>query len=454
MALYLGSSEINPVISTIKEVPTEQDLTLMGNELRRAYAYTNVQDGSGKSQILIQNGSSIPYKSTELYNNLECFNNSVVIDGKAYQTSISNNQVLLTQIGTDTDWDILLNYNGTAGYMMCGIKNHKLYSSTSYLTNTLNSWITQSGKPNGSGSVIVDGAIYYTGYRSSEAYLIDDTGTWTSIAREHRPVVGIRNEYYTAIHSTYGMTIFNDFKFKDDWYIIDSDGSTLVINDNLDVYYIKYNNGTFTSTKKTTLSKIPKKLIAVPNISSGPYGYIILNNDNTLDFYSSSFVLKRTEENCKNIIITSITPSYYLLKTNGDLYYLTITSLGAISLTLLENIGNNAQLFSHFTKYMNGTPGALKITYYDTNPVYSTLYVPSTIGTNAYITTTSLSSKTITTTTNNSIIVEGREYFRDTSKDSTFNFVPPELANHTFTDQELCQAYLSAGINQQQNNNT
>ena len=102
MALYLGSSEINPVetVEVIKEVPTEQDLTLMGNELRRAYCWSRQVNVNGLCCFYDSGSNKVSsyFNASNVYLGIKNFQNaswsspyttSVVIDGKLYYCSLS-----------------------------------------------------------------------------------------------------------------------------------------------------------------------------------------------------------------------------------------------------------------------------------------------------------------------------------------------------------------------------
>ena len=442
MALYLGSSEINPVetVEVIKEVPTEKDLTLMGNELRRACAYTNVQEGSGKYQLAYFSNSEL-YKSSELYNGIcKTYSSLITADGVSSSVGVSNSQLKVTRISNFTDWNILVSALSSIN-SYTGIRNNKLYVKNAFQGDTISNYILcYSG-------MIIDGKLYYLDY--SQSILLDDTGVWTSAYCSSNyswdvKASGIRNGYFTVKSSTYGISVFGDFSLRDDWSLsctgYPSYAKIITITDNLEIYSISFNNNSFTPTKLGNLQKTPLKIFSKSDDYTFSKGFVILNTDNTLDFYNSSGTLNLEVSNCKGYV--PLSTADLILKDNGNLY-----KLNSNNLVLLENIGENAQISTGLNfGYSNSV---MVISYLDTNPVYTTLYVPSTIGTNAYVNTESLSAKIITTTTSNSITVDGREYFRDSTKDSIFKFVPTELANHTFTDQELCQAYLNAGFIQQ-----
>lgn len=401
------------------DIDTIPGLDGLGRELRAAYAWTNVQEGSGKSQIAKPLSESIICKS-ELFDKINTGYTYAIINNYPYTVSISNNQILLTQLRTTHDWEIMISNAGSG----IGILNGQ-YNGSGQTINVENYVVSR-----GSNGLIIN---------SKRVDLMEDDGIWTSIGTYG---YGIRNGYLARYSSTYGLSTFNDFKVGDNFYIVYISENATVIDNNLDVYYITYSAGSFTgATKKRTLEKTPKKLYTGNITDSNSYG--ILYEDNTFEIYRNNIL--KTYTDVKDVIVWSNSFGYYILKNNGDLYKTSYNS-SKISETFVENLGVNATIYSNEDCYMNGSVQFFKISYLDTNPVYNTLYTPSVIGTKAYINTKTLSSNIITSTSSNSITVGGKTYIRDTSKDSYFTFVPEELANHTFTDQEVCQAALSAGL--------
>jgi len=412
--------------STVETIP---GLDGLGKELRAAYAYTCTTPAQGKHTFATYINST--FYETPLFDDLNPGRNRFVSGGKIYTTTISNSELVVTQQGSYEDWL----YSVTNWF---GIRNNKLvpYVKSGQPGEDIISYVPMNFYGTWSDNALICNGKLYDSSGNSKSILIDDTGIWTSVFNYNGSYyVGIRDGYFTVYDDdTKNLYIYYDIRIKNNlitWGGSSSNG--FVIDTNLNLQKLTYSSSTNTFTIKNYLSltKNPIKMIfwdATVN------KYItILYDDNTAERYkvtSSSATLINTYTNCKNVLLT-----YIILYNNGDLYY---------SDTFIKNIGENGDIFAYNT---SSATGGFRISYVDNVSVSDTLYVPSVVENTAYYNVGIQSSKkTITSKTNTSITVGGKTYIRDASKDSYFTFVPEELANHTFTDQEVCQAALLAGL--------
>ena len=431
-ATISGNKNFDNLSVDIESIP---GLDGLGRELRAAYAYTYEENMNGKQTAAIINYDDNKFYETEESDYARgCFLR-VILDGKLYTLAVTNEELILTQQGTYDDW--VFSYGSSNN----GIRGNHL-TNTSITDEELVSY-----SPARSMSTFSDNEyMVYNGKLISTNKLIDDTGIWTTCAYDDnsyvKSIYGNRDGYLTLI-SEDNLYIYYDIKIKDNLYSGQPYYGTLVIDNNNILKKINFKTDkTFSISTIKTLSKTPKKVLVSDN--TGPY--VILYNDNTLETYNTSDKLINTYTDVKNIVAVSGFSNYnfIMLKTNGDLYKLYDSSLS--STKLIKNIGANGDVFSYKTT-LTRRPSAFTIFYNDDIINSETLYVPSVLENTAYYNVNIQSStKTITTKTDTSITVGGKTYIRDTSKDSYFTFVPEELANHTFTDQEVCQAALLAGL--------
>lgn len=440
MALYLGSSEINPVIATIKEVPTEQDLTLMGNELRRAYAYTNVENVSGQYNIFSPNYTAIMEQPFEITGPCYASTTHVIINGVVYSVSSSNNKLILTQVTNSGTWK----------------KIGGLYSK--YLVSTNNTIWTCSSNPSAINmnnitlhdpeildNYIIDNGILYK--VSNGLKMFDNSGNWSYVGTGG----GIRNNKIVKFTINSSKTGFSEVVD-----CFDTEFSPLLIGTYETKFYGYKNN---------------KFYFAEP--SSNKYNSVVNTTGHT-----------------PIAIFHSVWDSTGCICEDNNFYTFNINeSSNAVSLSLkFSNItswfktGNGSGIFrngSQIYAYTHATQtNPINDTFSNISflPDYSSCLVSmgSTMGNNvflkygnSYITrttkyksrytttkayeslTNSIPNQDITYGSDSSIIINNKTYNRDANNDGIFTFVPNELANHTFTDQEICQAYLNAGIIQQ-----
>ena len=422
MALYLGSSEINPVISTIKEVPTEQDLTLMGNELRKACAYTNVQLAAGKVRV-----AHLPYKkNTIVFSDLMDYNGGnlyidgstdsskyIIIDGKCYSKSVSDTSITLTQYGVDTNWILKAQYWEIKG-------NRALYNGVTVVENFTN--VVMCPPYN----IIIDGVLYNVYDRNP----VDNTGVWTFF------------DYYQGIKDG---TLY--YYYNGTFFPVEEGNVSGVFgwNQNVNSYYsidnTLYSYSVNTSTGVVTKNTVFQYESKIKRILSDN-GLVLLENNKV--YYRNTLI----QNNVTNARITSGIDYGYLVTNNGDIYSLTASG----NTTFLTNIGDGT-IIETPSNYCNGSWDLFIIKYANesTFDIQSTLYTTKNTFTKAWELPTLYSSDVEVQGNALSIIYDNKVYTRDNSKDSTFTFVPDVLQNHTFNDQELCQAYLNAGARQQQN---
>jgi len=438
MALYLGSSEINPVetVEIIKEVPTEKDLTLMGNELRRAYCWSKTVDAQGMCQIYspYTNIFSEAFEATTIKglsiksNNYISDNDStyVIIDGKLYSVSVTSSAITLTQQGNDTDWNDVNN-----SIWIKGGKIYTSYSNASSGTNPImNSINTILPKYGGYYTFFInDGNLYYG------STLVDGSGVWTDIKNFTSNVygVGLRNNklyfYFSNSYKDFGLdyTITNP-----DLYGFSPSNVYFCLGNKLYLSYINYNGGYVISTK--LYYEYPSNIKKISTGYNRPEKVVLLENGDV--YYDKTKKLS----NIKTYI--TYTNEYFL--SNDDKIYKydgTLIRENFPSDTFKEK-GPNYSCFQY-------TNSGSTITYNQ----YTTQYVDEI--TKSYPTyISSGNSSPVTSSSSSSITVNGNEYTRNGSGDAVFTFIPEDLENHTFSDTDLLQAYLDAGIRQQQNNNT
>ena len=413
-ATISGNKNFDNLSIDVESIP---GLDGLGRELRAAYAYTCTTPAQGKHTFAIYN-NNILYESP-LYDDLNPSANRFVSEGKLYTATISNSEMVITQQGTNEDWI----FSETNSF---GIRNNKL------LPTSLSSEELISYSPRTFYGTFNDTSLIFNGKLYSSSRLLDDTGIWTKTYAYTGPYyMGLRDGYFTT-YAQGNLYIYYDIKVKGD--LITWGGSTTngyVIDTNLNLQKLTFSSSTNTYTIKNflTLEKNPIKMIF--NDVNGNH-IIILYDDNTVEDYAmgSSYNLSATYTNCKDIL-----PPNFILYNNGDLY---------TKNTFIKNIGENGTIFAYNT---SATSSGFRISYTDNVSLYDTVYVPSVIENTAYYNVDIQSSqRTIASKTNTSLTIGDKTYIRDASKDSYFTFVPEELANHTFSDQEICQAALVAGL--------
>ena len=455
MALYLGSSEINPVetVEVIKEVPTEKDLTLMGNELRRAYcwsrqenvnglcviydSYTNMFSNSFQATNVFLGINKTDYEMSADNSHGAAYNSYAVIDGKLYTVTSNTSGITLTQYGTDTDWEKVLYYNSSYKY---ALKNNLIYTyvnSTSTSITTGNIDFKQPGFAyNTKYGFINDGKIYYNS-------VLKNSNNWSCFYCYFSMYygVGLSNNKICAYHIDN-----NIFKQLFDYTINDpclfsSSGDVGTIAFAIDNVFYKYNfsssTGTTSDGSNITFNYNIKKIINTGFYSSL---YLILLNNG--DVYNSDnvFIMSNVKDimcgfgYCP-IILTNDNKIYDI---SGNLKY----DFNG------EVVVNNTNYFGPYLQCFK----ILEDVYIKYN-IFTIQYLEDI--NKGYHSYNDLENDVnVSNVSDYSITVNGDVYLRNGADDAIFTFVPEDLENHTFSDTDLLQAYLDAGIRQQQNNNT
>ena len=444
MALYLGSSEINPVetVEVIKEVPTEQDLTLMGNELRRAYCWSRQENINGMCQLYHsrKNLFSELFNATTVEVPLGRYSDSdnnttyCIIDGKLYTVTYNTTNIILTQYGTDTDWEKVLNTN-------IFIKNGNVCSKTGTIYSQCN-----GAYPVYSSSYYANNNKIYSGSTiklSLPGNCLHSYGS--NMDNNYTPVL-IDNHIYTVsinnnvVRKLLDYTITNPDLFDNYSY----SGFIFAINDTIYKYTHNTTNGTISLVNSYTMETSVKKVMRNFNC------YLILLTNGKLyraEYNNTAKPTLPTDTLFKDIRGNDAGTLGIGLSQNNILYKLNQNTDDARLVKIYE--------FESETNFKCNGNGYLSCFIFSSKGYrktfkYTSQYINEITKSYASVETTN-GVLPINSKTNSSITVNGNEYTRDGANDSVFKYIPEDLENHTFTDTDLLQAYLDAGIRQQQN---
>ena len=446
MALYLGSSEINPVetVEVIKEVPTEKDLTLMGNELRRAYCWTRQENVNGMCQLYdaFTNKFSSSFQATNVHiieigtythRKGDSYTMAAIIDGKLYFINSDSTGITMTQQGTNIGWEDRINTN----YY---IRNGNIYSSYNNANNNTSSFAVANGCKSNCAST--DAPILYI----NNGYIY-----------QNKTSLNIKAKSVAVLWSAYSYFLY-----------IDDDGHLCYTNKNQTTKNIISNN-VFTDLRFFTYD-------------TGHYA-LIYNKKTAMFFNGTSFSYQYTfDSDIKHIYRTS--SGGYVLLTDGKLYSVSSASNCVLKRSDIKSQLTNGYGYNYVYPFYALTTDNKIIKIDNNNVIYTFSSTPdlilSTTDRNLYISCfkftedeiithnlyttqyadeitkayTTNSSRTclkynITLKTTDTITVNGEVYTRNGSGDLVFDFIPEDLENHTFTDVELLNSYLNAGIIQQ-----
>ena len=131
------------------------------------------------------------------------------------------------------------------------------------------------------------------------------------------------------------------------------------------------------------------------------------------------------------------------LTNDNKIYKLSGTSTPTLNYTFASNVQNITDESSIFLSCFKYTESEIQV-----KKLYTIQYMDDI--TKAYTSNSALDSLEyeITSKTNDTIVVNGETYIRNGAEDLVFDFIPEDLENHTFSDVDLLQAYLDAGIRQ------
>ena len=451
--LYNGGTRISlgATREVIKEVPTEKDLTLMGNELRRAYcwsrqenlngmciiydSYTNMFSSSFQATNVFLGINKTDYDSSASNSHGADYNSYAVIDGKLYTVTSNSSGITLTQYGTDTDWEKVLYYSPSYA-----LKNNLIYAdvnSTSTSITTGNIDFKQPGFAYYIKYVFInDGKIYYNS-------VLKNSNNWSCFYCYFSFYygVGLSNNKICAYNIDN-----NDFKQLFEYTINDpclfsSSGNVGTIAFAIDNVFYKYNfsssNGTTSGGSNITFNYNIKKII-----NNGFYSslYLILLNNG--DVYNSNnvFIMSNVKD-----IMCGFGYCPIILTNDNKLYDIS----GNLKHDFNgEVVVNNTNYFCPYLQCFK----LLEDTYIKYN-IFTIQYLED-VNKGYQVYNDSESDVNVSNVSDYSITVNGNEYTRNGSEDAIFTFIPEDLENHTFSDTDLLQAYLDAGIRQQQNNNS
>jgi len=454
------NKNMNNLADSIANIP-EANYTLMGNELRRAYCWSKTENLNGMCQLY-----DVEYK--KFSNSFQATNINIyefgsythrrdnasyyyyaIIDGKLYTITTSSSEITMTQQGSGTGWeDVLSNTKFVRnGYIYNSYANAN--NETSPLMAAINpkrnlanrdnlGYFINDGKLyNTSGSRILsnvsDISLVYVDYLTSSQLLYinssgniykaspsDSSGKLISnhIITDLRPfgfstyaIAFIYNKTNVLIWNSYLGSLAATFTFDTDVKAIkmsNNNANPLILLKNGDLYSI------YNQVKTLVLQNIKCFLTNDFAHDSAVHArvFLALSNDNkiykiTRDTYSSSCtyeIINTFESNVRVISDENADGNVYIacLKYTGDEYI-------------------KEKMFT--TKYINEVTTA-----YTTNSYQD------------------LISYLVTTKNISEITVNNKTYSRDGSNDLVFDFIPEDLENHIFTDTDLLQSYLNAGI--------
>lgn len=416
--LYNGNKVValGSIKEIIKEVPTEQDLTLLGNQMRRAYAYTNETDVSNQYIFTNRFVSPVITSAAKTATNISFrgYSSSVsycIMDGTLYTIAADGT---FTQTGT----------------------NYVKYCGNTIVTTTKAGSLDISP-----GDVVCGHSNYYfivngSLYRGTS--LVDNTGTWTDVADSASGgsnAIGIRDNVIMVIRASDNaikrVASLTEMSQISHWHY--SNSHTMVANSNTVFYYsngLTYANAD-TATPTTVTYESPIKKIN-PNM-------VLLTNGNLYYVPNNTLIDTNVLDICDTLQVYG--------KSNG-IYFATSSGINVPTFNKIYSYGSNCILDTNYCSSGNNYSFMFKT---NNNAIQETTIFSVNGENTAYSDIENLNSHVnITSKTDLKIVADSKDYLRDSAKDGIFKFIPPELKTHVFSDQELCQAYLNGGL--QQNN--
>ena len=430
MTLYAGNSLTGAIYKGSELIcqtgGATADMIAVGNQLRRAEAYYRTEDVGGKYYFY-----EYPYSSYRFgpYDNCPKIGfiysqNAYIIDGKLYK--ISNNE-LVRLTGTNTGKDNFVFVKGNIFFDSDGYSYYSSQMSTDFTKMTsfpriydenssriivgdrIDRWMCY---------VVIDGALYKFNNNGSNQTLIDNGGIWTHLFIVNTSwVVGIRDGYICVASDTDGViqsTIrpylsWTDYTYNHIYYTLADDKKTLKR----------------VLCKQTSIDT-PQLIKTISNDIVKGYSSIYL--DSAGNCYNGGSLLDTNVTD-----ISSRHSGNHAYIKNNKLYYGTSkTQSPCMSDLSLNGFANSWR--TNVVKVNDG--------YIREETFYCTSNATKAYANPRISQSTSIQSKTSTTVT-----VNNNVYARNQSKDSYFEFIPDDLKNKTFTDADLLDACLSAGLN-------
>lgn len=458
--LILGQDQGAPGMYQVTTIPSEGESRKIAHELLTAQAYTNTKSTAGLFHIVAMYNGEI-YQTTDPISISSTYSTGSYSSGSTQgvhivepslskysycKLNLTNKNFYSPSVYSSKNYSIY-EFTG-AGSTFVGKTNNKLFNSTTDADKeTSGKYLTISNNFCGNASAFTaNGKLYkcYSGFT-----VLDSSGVWTNIICNSAStfICGTRNGVVVAWYNNgtiveLPVSSSMNFLYYKDLY------NFIGFYEGNNVYFYKINktNNTYYTENYTLESNV------VTVINTGTYDAILIDNDKMYPIFPSqekNFIYSTPQSSqIDSSQYTLIDSKRKIFKKDNALYYFYNNNFKKIfesesSYTLYpkQTLNNVYQNFKSDNSYYLIKMGNDAVNY-------KTLYVPTTKGSYAYGSLNVASNtKNITSSTTDSIIVGGEVYYRDFSRDSTFEFLPNELKNHNFTDQEMCQAIIRSGLN-------
>lgn len=409
------------------------------NRLNRAYAWTyrHVNGSGNVYNIYYYNGNvkvSNAFQGTNVIGPTGCdkgnsgVSNHIIVDGKLYYKSQSNDVVNMVQIGTDTTWT-----NVGGGYntftTSLAINNGDLYVVTSNSATLKNSggWQKISGCYTSLG--IKNDSLYLITNSANTITEIDSSGIWTDINGNLNSssyyMIGIKDGKLYKITISGVVTEISS----------DTNWSSVKVGSNSNIAYA-INNGDLyvsngTNVKLINNTEIWKKITGGLGITET--GKLYKFNMN----YTSPTITQIGTDTTWTDVSGSDSSSIGI--NNGNAYYNLTLTTGPIQLTTSGGITN-----VYGVNYMSlNYPSASFWTGSVTEDVHTVYTIPSPqTGYHTYADENLSVVSTITAVNmNNNTITDGLyTYTRDSAADKIFTAVSPDSKNQLVSMADLLNA--------------
>lgn len=409
------------------------------NRLNRAYAWTYRQvNGAGNLyNIYYYNGTvkvTNAFQGTNIIGPTGCekgnsgVSNHIIVDGKLYYKSQSNDAVDMVQIGTDTTWTCVGGGYNTFTTSLA-INNGDLYivSSNSATLKNSGGWQKISGCYTSLG--IKNDSLYLITNSANTITEIDSSGIWTDINGNLNSssyyMVGIKDGKLYKITISGVVTEISS----------DTNWSSVKVGNNSTVAYA-INNGDLyisngTNVKLINNTEIWKKITAGLGITET--GKLYKFNMN----YTSPTITQIGTDTTWTDVSGSDSSSIGI--NNGNVYYNLTLTTGPIQLTTSGGITN-----VYGVNYMSlNYPSASFWTGSITEDVHTVYTIPSPqTGYHTYADENLEPVSTITAVNmNNNTITDGLyTYTRDSAADKIFTAVSPDSKNQLVSMADLLNA--------------
>ena len=409
------------------------------NRLNRAYAWTyrHVNGSGNVYNIYYYNGNvkvSNAFQGTNVIGPTGCdkgnsgVSNHIIVDGKLYYKSQSNDVVNMVQIGTDTTWT-----NVGGGYntftTSLAINNGDLYVVTSNSATLKNSggWQKISGCYTSLG--IKNDSLYLITNSANTITEIDSSGIWTDINGNLNSssyyMIGIKDGKLYKITISGVVTEISS----------DTNWSSVKVGSNSNIAYA-INNGDLyvsngTNVKLINNTEIWKKITGGLGITET--GKLYKFNMN----YASPTITQIGTDTTWTDVSGSDSSSIGI--NNGNVYYNLTLTTGPIQLTTSGGITNVYGVNYMSLNYPSASFWTGSVTE-DVHTVY-TISSPQT-GYHTYADENLEPVSTITAVNmNNNTITDGLyTYTRDSAADKIFTAVSPDSKNQLVSMADLLNA--------------